>query len=289
MTDPHDATPLDASHPWRRTDGSGAGTHLAPGGRPDRPRWWFRSAARSWCDGGEEVFVIPGPAQGDAFDFDLSVSCHWFRHRSIEPASYAVQIARMDLRRQLETQLREVSREFRPDALATAERIMNARLAEPREFEAGRLVCQVLVRANPGSDLRKNLQDQWRQATAADRAHEAKIRYVDQSRQLRDRWLAFLREFPEDPLALVAMRLADDPTRVADIVEAAQVNRTRTEEQAAATQESIRKIVQQAEEDHERMDVYDFVNSYESALRELLQVLRAEQNGRPSLVSGAAR
>jgi hypothetical protein len=95
MNDPHD----------RAEVGTGQ-----PSDQRRRPRWWFRSAARGWWNDGEEVFVISGPAQGAAFDFDLSVSCRWLRQLSVEPDSYEVQLARMDLRQQLETHLREIAR-----------------------------------------------------------------------------------------------------------------------------------------------------------------------------------
>lgn len=231
---------------------------------PDaRSGMWRRATGRALHEVPDPPLTLQCPVSGGAFDFEIEVVCWWQTRRATLLSPQALDGPRRDVHRQIEPWLRERARLFAPDQFAEAEQRINNELAVAWPYEANKLFCAIHTRVRPGQELRQLLQEQWKEASRADHV-----------RSVTERWLRFLRDFPADPLALPALELAADD--VASVVRNAQIARNRVDEQIAATRKNLRDIAQQARKQHERLDVYEYVTSYESALRKLLDVVAAE-------------
>lgn len=211
------------------------------------------------------------------FAFEVSVVDIWVGQGSSAPFQQAIERVELAHHEYVEKRLRELSRDFEPDAFAAAEECMNGELELPISYENGMLTCRSRVRVDPDEELRKHLQKQWFERSDDEAQHERAKRRIEHLAELRELWEEFLRQ-TEGSLAAQAVRLASKPDLVGSI--ASELTKTKQE-----TMEELREIVDRAIDDHERLDLYDFVNSYDSALRKLMQHLDisgASENGSSS-------
>ncbi|MCA1673749.1 MAG: hypothetical protein LC799_16620, partial [Actinobacteria bacterium] len=213
----------------------------------------------------ERVFTIPAPCRGGGFTFEVSVFGIWTGQGAQVPVQQAIERAEPTHREYLEKQLRELSRDFEPDAFAAAEECMNDELALPLTYEQGLLTCRSRARVGPDEALRKHLQKQWTDRSDDKAQHVRAKQHIEYMGELRELWKEFLQQ-TDGSLAAQAVRLASKPELVGTI--ASEMAKTKQE-----TMDELRKIVDRAVDDHKRLEVYDFVTSYDSALRKLMQHL----------------
>lgn len=142
---------------------------------------------------------------------------------------------------------------------------MNEDLQLPLEYEQGLLTCRSRARVDPDDALRKHLQKQWIDRSDDEEKQRRAKRHIEHLAEIRGLWESFLQQM-EGSLAAQAVRLASKPELVGSI--ASEIAKTKEE-----TMDELRRIVDKAVGDHERLDLYDFVTSYDSALCKLMQHL----------------
>lgn len=213
----------------------------------------------------ERVFTVVAPCLGGGFTFEVSVVVVWTGQGPQVAVQQAIERAEPTHREYIEKQLRELSRGFEPDAFSATEERMNEELALPLTYEQGLLTCRSRARVGPDDALRKHLQKQWTDRSDDEAKQERAKRHIEYLAELRELWKEFLQEM-EGSVAAQAVRLASKPELVGNI--ASEMTKSKQE-----TMEELREIVDKAVDDHERLDLYDFVTSYDSALRKLMQHL----------------
>lgn len=110
--------------------------------------------------------------------------------------------------------------------------------------------------------------------------HARKDQYLKHLDVMRDRWLTFLGQFDGDPLGSLAAQLAGDPDHLADVIA------KRTSERERLTDE-LRKLCDTTSDAYRDKDVFDFVNTTDSALSRLLRHVGID--GAPEPDGGAAK
>jgi len=213
----------------------------------------------------ERIFTVPAPCRGGGFTFEVSVVGIWTGRGGQVPVQQAIDRAEATHREYIEKRLRDLSRHFEPDAFAAAEDRMNDELSLPLAYEQGLLTCRSWVRVGPDEELRKHLQKQWTDRSDDEAQQVRAKRHIVYLAELRELWEEFLQKL-EGSIAAQAVRLASKPELVGTI--ATEMTKAKEE-----TMEELREIVDKAVDDHERLDLYDFVTSYDSALRKLMQHL----------------
>lgn len=212
----------------------------------------------------ERVFTVPAPCRG-GFTFEVSVVGVWTGHGPQVTVQQAIERAEPTHHEYIEKQLRGLSRDFEPDAFAATEDRMNEELVLPLTYEDGLLTCRSRARVGPDDVLCKHLQKQWTDRSDDEAQQERAKRHIEYLGELRELWEGFLQKV-EGSLAAQAVRLASKPELVGNI--ASEMTKSKQE-----TMDELREIVAKAVDDHERLDLYDFVTSYDSALRKLMQHL----------------
>lgn len=211
------------------------------------------------------VFTTVAPCRGDSFTFEISVVLIWKGKGLRSTMMAAIERAGIEHREDIEKRLRELSREFEPDAFAAAEEHMNNELELPLTYEMGLLTCHSSVRVGPDENLCKHLQKQWIDSADDKAQHVRAKRHIEYLTELRELWIEFLDQL-DDPRAAQAVQLANKPSLVGDV--AAEVTETRQR-----TMQELQELVDKAIIGHEAIDAYDFVNSCDSALRSVMQQL----------------
>lgn len=213
----------------------------------------------------QRMFSLPAPCRGDSFTFEISVVSWWTGQGLRSNVQRAIEQAEPMHLENMEKLLRQLSREFEPDEFAAAEHRMNEELESPITYQSGLLSCRSWVRVGPDDVLCKHVQKQWTESSDDEANHVRAKRHIERLTELCELWKDFLEQVDE-PLAAQAVRLADAPGLVGDIAS------EMTEKRQRAIQD-LREIVDQAVDEHKKWEVYDFVNSYDSALRHLIQYL----------------
>lgn len=213
----------------------------------------------------ERIFTLSAPCRGDSFNFEISVVGSWTGKISLPYMLQAIEGVEPEYQENIEKRLRQLSREFEADSFASAEQHMNEELAPALTYEMGLLSCRSRVRVGPDDELREHLRKQWSARTDYEAQHVLAKRHIEHLTELRGLWASFLQEV-DGPFAVEAIRLANKPSFVGDVV-------SEVAERKQQNMDALREIVDKAIVDHERFDLYDFVTSYDSALRDLMRHL----------------
>jgi hypothetical protein len=175
-------------------------------------------------------------------------------------------------------ELRELSRKFTPEELADFERGAGEKLGGAEQFCDGLLECHYRVEVSPDQALQDHLRKKWETGATAEADHKLKERALERLQPLQERWLRFLRELEADPLSALAVRLADDPSQLAEII-----GRRASEQEYL--QEELKKLCDTTSEAYRDMGVFDFVMKTDGALAALIRHLGIDQashtNGAP--------
>lgn len=221
---------------------------------------------------------IPAPCRGDRFTFTIRVINSWTGHGAHHNVLRAIERAEPMYHENIEKRLRPLSRNFEPDDFAAAELCINEELERrPCVYEMWPLYCRSWVRVGPDTALCKHLQKQWTDSSDDEAQHARAKRHIEHLGELRELWGSFLDQMGE-ARAAQAVRLADKPNLVGEV--ASEITETKQR-----TMKELREIVEKAVDDHKRLDLYDFVTEYDSALRDLMRHLdipAASQNGHKS-------
>ncbi|MBI3687125.1 MAG: hypothetical protein HY241_07240 [Actinobacteria bacterium] len=213
---------------------------------------------------------ISAPSSDDRFTFQVTVTCLWSGPGEAATVAEAIRLHEPEQRRVLTQDLRRISRTIEPDEFAVVEQQLNESLEEPTRYHDGLLACHTWVEVAPEDTLRKHLQQQWITKSNTDAAHALKKNAVGQLDELTKEWDKFLRNVREGSISPRAVKLAGNTNRVGDVAE--QMLKDQEE-----TQAKLREICANAVSAHERLDLYEFVTSYDSALRQLLDYLQLDR------------
>lgn len=210
-------------------------------------------------------FHAETPCQGEAFNFRVTINEVWSGLAELDTLRLAVD-GRVEVQRMtIERQLRTISRRFAPEATADLEEELNAALRSPSSFPDDLdLTCSYSVHVAPDGELHQHLRNAEIRRLDAQSEHVRKSQRLDDLELMRDRWLAFLRQFDGDPLGTLAAQLADEPEQLSNLIA------KRTSEQERLTDE-LRKLCDTTSEAYRDKDVFEFVNGTNSALSRLLR------------------
>jgi hypothetical protein len=206
----------------------------------------------------QTCFEAEVPCQGDAFSFRVTIRELWTRSGEPDALGLAVRDHIKPRHMAVEQRLRAISRRFPPEAAEAFENAANTELGEPTLFpDDPDLDCSYSVHAALDGELRTKSRDA-----------EIKRLNLEQLDAMQKRWLEFLRARQDDPLVPLATQLAGDQT----IAEA--IAKYRSEEEQLTDQ--LHKILDSTSEAYREKDVFEFVQSTESALGRLLSHLRID-------------
>ena len=213
----------------------------------------------------QTCFQSEVPCQGDAFNFRVTIQELWSRSGESDALELAVSARIKAQHMAVEGRLRAISRRFPPEATADFERAVETELKSPERFPDDLdLACSFSIRATPDEELHQHLRNAEIKRLEAQAKHSQKDQDLDNLELMRDRWFAFLGQFDGDPLASLAAQLAGDPDQLADVIA------KRTSERERLTDE-LRKLCDTTSEAYRDKDVFDFVNTTDSALSRLLR------------------
>lgn len=210
-------------------------------------------------------FQAEAPCQGDAFSFRVTIHELWTRPGESDALELAVSERIKAQHLAVERRLRGISRRFPPEATADFECAVNTELESPVRFSDDLdLDCSFYIHVASDEELHQHLRNAEIKRLEAQAEHARKDQYLNHLDVMRDRWLTFLGQFDGDPLGSLAAQLAGDPDQLADVIA------KRTSERERLTDE-LRKLCDTTSEAYRDKDVFDFVNTTDSALSRLLR------------------
>jgi hypothetical protein len=220
-------------------------------------------------------FQAEVPCQGDAFSFRVTIHELWTRSGESDALELAVSEHIKARHMAVEGRLRTISRRFPPEATVDFEHTVKTELESPVRFpEDLDLDWSFSVHAAPDEELLQHLRNAEMKRLDAQAEHARKDQDLNNLELMRDRWLAFLGQFDGDPLGSLAAQLASDPDQLADVIA------KRTSERERLTDE-LRKLCDTTSEAYRDKDVFDFVNTTDSALSRLLRHMGIDSTSAP--------
>lgn len=213
----------------------------------------------------ETAFTVP--CKGDAFVFQVAVEETWSLRGEPSELEAAVKSHQPDLHDKLERRLREISRRYSPEDVPAFEDAVDAEARMPVRFqnESG-LRCRLSARAGLDDELREKRREAKLGEIAKDAARAEARRDAEHINQMRELWLAFLKEAEKDPLGSLSVQLAGNPGKVSELV----AKHASNQEQAA---EQIRKACETAIQAYRDKGLYEFEVHMDSAFSRLLRYL----------------
>jgi hypothetical protein len=212
------------------------------------------------------------PAREPAYDFEVAVYCSWKPPRRRWPVRWEMDSGEMAYVYEIiRGTVRRSCTEFSIFAPATAEQAINARLADRLDNAAQsaqsispgwtaraelRLPAEVLAL------MRKALDEEYEIRTKA----TAATLLMSTTGELREGWDRFLDNAAGSPNAQHAVRLAENPRNVAQVLEEVLQDRRKGAEKLLTL---IDKIVAA----HQSVDILDLVINSETVLRETLKMM----------------
>ncbi|MGH3244541.1 MAG: hypothetical protein ACRDNL_29515 [Spirillospora sp.] len=231
-----------------------------------------------------ETFTLNTPAQGDAFDFAVSVLVKWevrgtapgepLRQADPEELERFITSSRLGMREVIEEKVRPVARRFPPYRAAEAETEMARELQAC--FHDGDLQARVRVRVDVTDPVREELRKVWIARLHVDAKGDMRKDDVRLTSELQDLWHAVLRkgltEFGEVDIARsswiapYALALTEDPKNAASYLQLMLEKRVGN---AEVLLDHLSKIVLSG--DH--VDALEIAFQSDSALRAVLREL----------------
>ncbi|MGI8447908.1 MAG: hypothetical protein ACR2MP_12160 [Streptosporangiaceae bacterium] len=226
-------------------------------------------------------FQAEAPCQGDAFSFRVTIHELWTRPGESNALELAVSERIKAQHLAVERRLRDISRRFPPEATADFECEVNAELGSPVRFSDDLdLECSFSIHVASDEELNHHLRNAEIKRLQAQADHAQKDQHLNHLNVMRDRWLIFLGQFDGDPLGSLAAQLASDPDQLPDVIG------KRTSESERLTNE-LRKLCDTTSEAYRDKDLFDFVNTTDSALSRLLRHMGID--GAPEPDGGVVR
>jgi hypothetical protein len=234
---------------------------------------------------------LQSPAKGDGFDFTVRVHVTWRSPDSITLYELQERVRRYEVTvwEDIEGEVRGVARRFPPNQPAEAEQALAENLRclacdwRPDGGRADRVYWRARVGVDPAEPVKQLQQEFWAQRlkhVAVEDLSRAKQAGSDEFarervKQLRDlvgRWRLFLGDLnvdnpdeePAPSLAPHLARLAARPGEAAETVDAL----ARDWNQRSTY---LLRVVEQAIVNNQNVNTYEFLTSYESALKLLLE------------------
>lgn len=219
----------------------------------------------------DQPFEFWTPARGDGFAFHVSVRLHWEATGSGARAALrrAVGERRDAFRWRLEDAVRPVARQHAPHEPHLAEQEINELIKGMRLFgedEKVQFVCVATSRVTPALPIVRQQQKLWLSRVAQEELHRRAVETADRMRESREAWRAFLSEGMDDWITPYAVRLAESRNDVAGTVTDMLDHRKREAKDLLA-------LVSQIMSAHQSTNVYDFVVSSETVLRNTLSMM----------------
>lgn len=212
------------------------------------------------------------PARGDAFDFVVNVRGNWTacgRHR--DGILDALIVERWTAGEELiRDTVRKHARYFPPHHPEEAEAMVNSALeaalpsviSEDEQPAGCRLSCQARASIGMSEPVRNVQQEAWTQLLRRDAGFEL----AKQLGKLREEWEKVLGRALADWKERYAVQLAERPTATSEVVGGMLDERRReAEKQLTALGRTI--------DDHDRLDILDFVVQTDGALRAIMKTL----------------
>jgi hypothetical protein len=208
------------------------------------------------------------PTAQDGIAFDATVYCIW--EASYGPGQLADLITRQQPAVELDIrqQLRIFAHVYQPERAGDAERELTQQLRQaPAVVEPHGQCRPWLVTLDSDPVVRQQRQREWAVESEAQQRHRRAVTRITEIDQLRLAWEHFLDAADEGSKRTAeAVRLALRPEDAPDVVlEAASRHQD--------TIEGLQALCDRAIEVHRQQDVYDFVVSFDSALRNLMNHL----------------
>jgi hypothetical protein len=217
----------------------------------------------------DDPFTFETPALDDAYLFLASARLQWEAKGKCYEETLTQEIERRRARFRLfvDDTVREVAREFAPHRAKEAEAEINRRLKGVRVISNGiQLECTAVTRLLPAAPVVQQQQQIWHKRIEREARHEAIKREIAGLRELRGLWRDFLSEGMDDWITPHAVRLAEEPVRVAAVSESMLDDRKNEAEQLVGM---VNRVVAA----QQGMDIFDYVVSSETVLRNTLKMM----------------
>jgi hypothetical protein len=180
-------------------------------------------AARPLSD---EPATFSSPATDPAYDFTVEV---YYRKTDMNRRCTSPWL---DERERIRTSVlvrettREVSREYSIYKPGTAEQAINAELVRRlgEGGRAGRSVWSARVEVRPPDEVREMLRTDLKGRYEIQSRARANGLLLEMTDQLNQRWAAFLKSAPKTPAAPYALKLADKPENLAEVLRACSMS-----------------------------------------------------------------
>ncbi|MFC6080419.1 hypothetical protein [Sphaerisporangium aureirubrum] len=219
----------------------------------------------------DQPFEFWTPALHDGFPFHVSIRLSWQvkgagARRALREA---VGERREAFRQRLEDAVRPVARLRAPHEPHLAEKEINELIKGMRLFEEDEKVqfaCTATSRVTPAWPIVQQQQKLWLSRVAQEEMHRRAVLAVGRMRESREAWRSFLSEGMDDWITPYAVRLAESHEDVAGTVtEMLDYRRNEASDLIA--------LVSQIMSAHQSTNVYDFVVSSETVLRNTLTMM----------------
>ncbi|WP_051724109.1 hypothetical protein [Micromonospora chokoriensis] len=201
------------------------------------------------------------PARGYVFTFEIHLVLTWYSEglREDQLGAWSLQFADL-ARRDVEHQAANLARHFHPHQAGALEIQLNRELSRTRRrYERQGIVlhCRPEVRVKLDEEVKAELRHAHLQRLREESEHELRLRRIQLTDQLTQRWIALIDRLRQSPLAHAALRLSDRD--LADILDefVLKEERSNVEQLAFRLEEALRRSgrVGQPLEEHEATEI----------------------------------
>ncbi|MEU4553811.1 hypothetical protein [Micromonospora violae] len=223
--------------------------------------YWQRPPAPDLTQRRRHPRPVIVPARGHVFSFEIHVALTWYSEglREDQLGAWSLQFADL-ARRDVEHKAADLARHFHPHQAGALEIQLNRELSRARrryERQGVVLHCRPEVRVKLDEDVKAELRHVHLQRLREESEHELRIRQIQLTDQLTQRWIALIDRLRPNPLAHAALRLSDqDLANVLDEF-VLKEERSNVERLAALLEEALRRSgrVGQPLEEHEAAEI----------------------------------
>jgi len=219
----------------------------------------------------DDVLVVDTPSLDDAFDFRVSVRITWTTVGGTEEelASH-VQLFRPHVHRLVRREIRAAVRGVAPNGAEQAEGLVNNALgclADTSQFTDSGITWAVHAHVGLPDPVRSGLQERWLSVLRQEAEHDLTLLRIRHLRALVAEWKKLLDEDlgikPAPYLAGRLVRLAAHPHEIAATMDALTADRV-------ALNDQMLRVVRDAMARHQHLGVFEFVTTYDLALRQVM-------------------
>lgn len=235
----------------------------------------------------ETTRKLRAPSKGGGFDFSVSIELIWTvpEDKSRRSLRRGMEYHEVAVWETIETTVRLVACCYPPDQAIRVEEVLVDKLRcaaqewRPTGFRRGDAKWKVQLRVEAHEEVKKLQKDFWLERLKQDARMHLSRNEVTQLRELTSQWRLYLGDLNvDDPspdkkpapyLAQYLARLAVEPSETPDTME-------KLAEDLKKQHEDLLEVVENAIEGNQKMNTYEFLRSYESALLLLLKHVGAQ-------------